>query len=57
MPPLTVTETVTQKRGAMGGRVNVQRMTEADGMFLAMEVDELRELEEKAKQVIRAMGN
>ena len=45
MPPLTVTETETRNR------VNVQRMTDTDGMFLAMEVDELKELEEKSKQV------
>lgn len=31
--------------------MNVQRMTDTDGMFLAMEVDELKELEEKSKQV------
>jgi len=44
MPPLTVTETEARNRR------NVQKMTEADGMFLAMEVNELKDLEEKAKQ-------
>jgi hypothetical protein len=47
MPPSTETITETKTRN----RVNVQRLTEADGMFLAMEVNELKDLEEKAKQV------
>lgn len=47
MPPLTETVTETKTRS----RVNVQRLTEADEMFLAMEVNELKDLEEKAKQV------
>lgn len=46
MPPSTETITETKTRN----RVNVQRLTEADGMFLAMEVNELKDLEEKSKQ-------
>lgn len=47
MPPLTETITETKTRN----KINVQRLTETDGMFLAMEVNELKDLEEKAKQV------